>query len=795
MATFLTPAQQVPTASGDKDAAVAVPPLGHAHWAQGVDLLRRGDFQAAARAFAHAVAVAPHDGLYWINLAHAWRHAGELDSAVTAALRCLELQPNEPVALRLLGNLYAAQGRHAAAVSAFETLAGHGVKEPSALLQLGSSLLSLGRALDASRVLMEAMVLDPATSGLDMMLPTAFRETSLCGQDMEALRTAVALDPGNAQYWIMLANAWRQAGELRHAVTAVSRCLELQPDDPAALRLLGDLYTAQHRYADAVAVFETLEGRGVKSCDALLQHGSNLLALRRPLDASRVLMEALAQEPMLPGLHMVLSTAFRDLGLRRQAVECLRTALALDPGNLQALAHLSYEKRHLVDWSDLNADVRAISEALQAAPAGQARLASSFSLLSLPLDPRLHLVAARGEALAAAIDVHELPAMQPADFAGRKVRLGFMSFDFHQHPVSQLMVDVIERIDRNRFEVWLYATGPDDGSELRQRILKAADHWTDLRGISDADAAERLRADAVEVLVDLQGFTLGHRMGILARRPAPVQVGFLGYPASAGAPYIDYVVGDPVVTPMELAPHYSEKLAQMPLTFQPNGRGRPLPSDRLGVTRQDAGLPEDAFVMCAFHNTYKILPHAFDVWCSVMRAVPHAVLWLREANGQLHDNVLREAEARGVDRSRVVFARPNAPFGDYIARLALADVFVDAWPYNAHTTAADALWAGVPVLTVCGNSFASRVATSVLNAAGLAELAFGTPEDYRAALLTLAREPSLLAEYRALLDSRRMELPLFDTPRYTRELEDLFLCMSARWRAGLEPDHLPAATR
>ena len=367
-----------------------------------------------------------------------------------------------------------------------------------------------------------------------------------------------------------------------------------------------------------------------------------------------------------------------------------------------------------------------------------------------------------------------------------------LSYDFHEHPVAQLIVETIERIDRGRFEVVLYSTGRDDGSAIRGRLVAAADGFVDLRGLSDAQAAGRIRADAVDLLVDLQGHTRGHRSPILARRPAPVQVAWLGYPGTTGAPYIDYIVGDPLVTPLALAHLYSEKIAQMPLTFQPNGRWRPLPHAAGTMTRAEAGLPEEGFVLCAFNHTYKILPEAFDAWCGVMREVPGSLLWLKETNGQLHEHVRREAEARGIAGERIVFAKAVS-YADHFSRLALADVFVDTWPYNAHTTAADALWAGVPVVTLYGNAYASRVAASVLNAAGLGELAFDNVADYQLAVLALAREPALLAGYREHLATQRMALPLFDSARFTGEFEALLGRIWARWTAGEAPEHLPAA--
>ena len=609
----------------------------------------------------------------------------------------------------------------------------------------------------------------------------------------QAFARATLAAPVDALYWLNLANAERHAGALNRAEAAARRALDLQPDDVLALQVLGESLAQMHRYAESVAVFAQLEAGGTLEPSALLQQASMLQALQRPREAMDVLLRALSKQPHLVRGHALLADTCRDQGLKREAVECMKTVLALEPGNLEALSHLSFEKRHLCDWSDLAHDLQQIEEQLLSAPPGMARVSAAFGMLSLPLDPALQLIAARGESAAVAWNARNLPPLSAAEREhrlqpGRRARIGWVSYDFREHPVSQLLVELLEKIDRRRFEVVLYSSGPDDDSPLRRRIVAAADQFIDLRGQSDAEAAARVRADGIDVLIDLAGHTRGHRLGVFAARPAPVQVAFLGYPGSTGADFIDYLIGDPLVTPLELAPHFSEKLAQMPLTFQPNGRWRPLPKP---LRRAQAGLPEDAFVMCAFNHTYKILPDAFDAWCEVLRAVPRAVLWLKETNGQLHDNVRREAAARGVVAERIVFA-PTLTYESHFSRLALADVFVDTWPYNAHTTAADALWAGVPVVTLFGNAYASRVAAGVLNAAGLGELAFGDVEDYKRAIRALAAEPALVAAYKQHLNDNRMALPLFDSTRYAAEFDALLSRMVGVWQAGQAPRHLLA---
>ena len=609
-------------------------------------------------------------------------------------------------------------------------------------------------------------------------------------QAAQAFARAARADSSDALYWVNLANAQRHAGALPRAVAAARRALQRDSGNVLALRVLGMCLTQLHRHAEAAQVMADLEAMGGSTAETMVQHGAALLALRRPQDATPVLLRALALQPALAAAHAMLAEALREQGLKRQALECMKTVLALQPRNLEALARVSFEKRHLCDWTDLESDMQRMAEML-AEPQAGARVAVSFSLLSLPLPADLLLTALRLDAQWLARGVTPLPAVVPADRpAGGKLRLGFVSFDFCMHPVAQLLVDVLDAIDRERFAIVLYSAGVDDGSPLRARLRLLADDFVELRGVSDAQAAQRIRHDRIDVLVDLMGHTKGQRTGIFARRPAPLQVSYLGFAASTGADYIDYLVGDPIVTPLELASQVHEKIAQLPLTFQPNGRGRPLPQP---MSRAEAGLPESAFVLCAFNHTYKITPEAMDTWCSLLHDLPHAVLWLKETNAQLHDNVWREAAARGIARERIIFA-PTIGYAAHFSRLALADVFVDTWPYNAHTTASDALWAGVPVVTLYGNAYASRVAASVLNAAGIGELAFETVDDYRRAVLALALDPALLAGYRAHLHAQRMAMPLFDNVQHARALQTLFTRMATRWRAGLPADHLLAPT-
>jgi predicted O-linked N-acetylglucosamine transferase (SPINDLY family) len=318
---------------------------------------------------------------------------------------------------------------------------------------------------------------------------------------------------------------------------------------------------------------------------------------------------------------------------------------------------------------------------------------------------------------------------------------------------------------------------------MRARLVRAFDRFVNVDGMCDAEAATTIHRDGVDILVDLMGYTTYARTGILVLRPAPVQVNYLGYPGTMGADFVDYLVADRIVVPTDDARYYSEKIVWMPHSYQVNDRARPIAGRQ---ARVDLGLPEGAFVFCCFNQTYKILPVAFDVWMSLLKAVPGSVLWLLECSALAERNLFRETVARGIDPSRLIFAAKE-PLARHLARLQAADLFLDTFPYNAHTTASDALWAGLPVITWAGNTFASRVAASLLNAVGLPELVCGSMDEYATLALRLATAPRELAALRDKLWRNRPTAPLFDTPAFTRDIEAAYRTMWQNYIEGNAP--------
>jgi predicted O-linked N-acetylglucosamine transferase (SPINDLY family) len=383
--------------------------------------------------------------------------------------------------------------------------------------------------------------------------------------------------------------------------------------------------------------------------------------------------------------------------------------------------------------------------------------------------------------------VRPKPLWKAEHYRHERIRIAYVSADFHQHATSYLTAGMFECHDKSRFEITAISIGPDDNSEIRQRLKDSFDYFIDVTALSEDQIASRIRDSEIDIVVDLKGFTQDARTGVFAHRPAPIQVNYLGYPGTLGAKYIDYIIADRNVIPEDQQKFYSEKIVYMPNSYQVNDTKR-LTADVI-FTRPELGLPPTGFVFCCFNNNYKITPHVFDCWMRVLKQVEGGVLWLLEANAKAAGNLRREAAARGVNAERLIFARKR-PLSEHLARYRLADLFLDTLPCNAHTTASDALWAGLPVLTCSGETFASRVAASLLHAIHLPQLATTTLEDYESLAIELAKHPNKLKEIKQKLADNRLTTPLFDTKLFTKHIEAAYTAMYERYRAGLAPDHI-----
>jgi protein O-GlcNAc transferase len=602
-------------------------------------------------------------------------------------------------------------------------------------------------------------------------------------QRLQQLQQAVRRDPRNPALHYELGNLLLPSRP-KEAMDCFRAALRLAPDHPQILLQLGNAYSALGRHEDAAAQFQASLKSDPAQPAAHYNLGNVLRELGKPEQAAACYQAALRLDPSDADTHNNLGNVLRETGMLDQAIACYREAIRLNPHLHHARLHLLHQRQHICDWENLEAEISEVRRLVREEPQAQI---SPFAFLSLP-----GTTAAEQRRCSENWVANRFAGLAPdskrlADFSARpahaKLRIGYLSADFRQHPLTSLAAELVELHDRQGFEIHGYSYGPNDKSAERKRWEKAFDRFHDIRPMPLPQAAQKIFDDRIDILVDLTGYTQNSRTGILAMRPAPLQVNWLGYPGTFGAPFADYLLTDSFITPSSDALYYSEQLAYLPASYQPNDRQRPAAG---APSRRECGLPEEGTVFCCFNQTFKITPQVFDSLMKILLNSPRSVLWLLECNAWAKANLLREAQARGIDPQRLVFA-PRAAQAEHLARHRCADLFLDTQPYNAHTSASDALWMGLPVLTCSGTTFASRVAGSLLQAAGLPELITDTLTEYERKAIQLSANPPELTALRQHLVEHRDALPLFDTPAFTRHVEQAYRTMWQRHSEGLPP--------
>jgi protein O-GlcNAc transferase len=530
-----------------------------------------------------------------------------------------------------------------------------------------------------------------------------------------------------------------------------------------------DFYHAG-RFSEALALLDLELKSAPGRADLWNNRGTVLAAAARLEEASESFGRALSLSPDFTGAYTNRGSALLALGRYEAAAKDFERGLAANPDTPYALSNLAQCRLQCCDWRDLDALRVGLLRDLHAGrPAVTAIIATS--LLDSPMDQL------RAAQILAKRHFPEFPPLwRGENYAHEKIRLAYVSADFHSHATATLMAGVFEHHDRAKFETIAISFGPDDGSAMRARLKGAFTRFIDVAGKRDGDIAALLRGLETDIAVDLKGYTSQARPAIFSRRPAPVQVNYLGYPGTMGAPFIDALIADATVVPEGSERFYSERILRLPGCYQANDNTRPIAD--VSPDRAEIGLPEKGFVFCCFNNSYKILPDMFAIWMRLLGRIEGSVLWLLEDNPAAVRNLRREAESRGIAPSRLIFAA-RLPPERHLARHACADLFLDTLPYNAHTTASDSLWAGLPVLTAMGTTFAGRVGASILKAAGLSELIADSLPVYEARSLEIARNPDMLARIKTKLRENRRTCALFDTQGFTRDLERAFEGMHA----------------
>lgn len=738
-----------------------------------------------------------------VGIAH--HQAGRFHRAETLYRKVLARDPDHAEALHLLGVLAYQSGKIGPALQLIERALPALAKLPDAYLNYGNALRAAGRLPEAITRYREAIALKPDYGMAHNNLARVLIEQKEFVAALDAGRRAVELIPDFAGAHANCADALLGLDRFADAETALRRVLEFEPDLASVHIDLGRALQAQKRLEEAAAAYRRAIELEPELVEAHNNLGNVLKDLGRLDEAVASYESALKIAPDNAVIHSNLGTTLRERQRLDDAAASYRRALALKPdfaaarhrlglllagrgelGEAAALLagaalHLDdaaidwlYAQRRMCEWGGYREE-----EARVLARPGR----QSFALLALSSSPVQQLDCAQRMAAALAVPKslrcpHALPRSEGP------IRVGYVSANFRSHADASLIAGLIEHHERQDFEIIGYSASPDDGSQIRTRLASAFDRFVDIANRGDRDAAQFIRADEIDILIDLNGFTGQARTAVFAYRPAPIQVNYLGFPATTGADFIDYIIVDPFVVPTSQQPFFSERLVHLPDCYQCNDDKRAISEHT--PSRAECGLPAEGFVFCCFNNAFKLTPDFFDIWMRLLRAVPGSVLWLLHDNRWARTNLGREAAARGVAPERIIFA-PKLPHPDHLARHRLADLFLDTLPYNAHTTASDALWVGLPLVTCAGETFAGRVAGSLLRAIGLPELVTGSLEEYEALALRLARDGDLLAALRTRLAGSKWTHPLFDTERFARNIEAAYRQMWETWRAGRPP--------
>lgn len=748
------------------------------------------------------------------ELEHAFslhRH-GKLDEAAHIYERLISENPDNAEALHFLGTIKASRGQLADARALIERSLANARENVPFLENYVGVLFQIedyARAIDESDAaltkgsknktflyvkaisLFKQKKLHEALAAFDALLKLypkdviSLNEKASVLGELEEYRVAlshveeaISIEPRYAQAFLNKGHILAKLKRYEESQSAYNRAQLLNPNLAEAHAGLGHVFRELKRFDEAFSAYDRALAMGANAGPVWLGIGSTLFDLKRHSEALAAYDRATRLMPASGSPWYGIGNVLSELQKHEGAFEAYDRAAQLEPDYPNAEGDRLLAKMRCCDWTDIDEEWAHLVAAVRIQT-----LVAPFVLLTIPSSSQdqyrcAKLFTSKNSISAPAIEQSVLPKHD-------RIRLAYVSSDFRAHAISYLIAGLIESHNTSSFDVTGISLQPEDPSEIGQRIKRAFTRFIDVSKMTDGQTTQLMRDLEIDIAIDLNGYTKGARSMIFAHRAAPVQVNYLGFPGTMGADYIDYLIADPTLIPESCRSHYREKIVYLPNCYQANDVKRPI-SDRV-FTRSECNLPEREFVFCCFNNAYKIVPDVFDRWMRILRQVEGSVLWLLEENEAAAANLKREAVKRGVDAERLVFAKRMAP-ADHLARHRSADLFLDTLPYNAHTTASDALWAGLPVVTQVGETFAGRVAASLLNAIGLPELITVTPQAYEKLCVDLATDRERLTTVKSKLADNRLMTPLFDTRRFATHIEAAYAMMYERYQTGLPPD-------
>jgi len=745
----------------------------------GILRVQQGSIEAAVKLIALALEQEPRSAVAHINLAIALARLNRYEQAIASYDNALAIEPNHPEVLNDRGIALHRLDRHEEAVASYDGALAVRRNHAEALNNRGNALQALSRHEEAIASYDRALEIKPDYADALNNRGNALQVLNRHEEAIASYDRALKIKPDYANALNSRGTALQVLNHHEEAVASYDGAVAIKPDYAEALYNRGTALARLRRYEAAIGSYDKVLALEPGHAQALNNRGTALAGLDRYDEAIASYGKVLALKPGDADTLNNLGNAFLALNRHEEAIASFDKVLAIQPDYEYAAGATAHSRAQICDWRNYDVTVKRLVDDVRFGKP----VSFPFPFLSISQSPADQLTCAT------TFVRDKYPAIVPPLCKGNpcrhdKVRVAYLSADFRDHAVAYLTAGLFEQHDREKFETIAVSFGSDTQSEMRSRLISSFDRFIDVGNKSDGEVAGLMRESEVDIAIDLMGFTTNSRAGIFARRPAPIQVNYLGYPGTMGADYIDYIVADEFVIPKENHISFFERVVYLPDCYQVNDSKRRIAEHT--PTRAGAGLPEQGFVFCSFNNSYKLTPQVFDIWMRLLRKVEHSVLWLVQGSAAVVSNLRREAQARGIDPARLVFA-PRMKLEDYLARYRLAGLFLDTLPFNAGTTASDALWAGLPVVTCAGQAFVARMAGSLLRAVGLPELVTGTLDEYEALALKLATHPAMLRDLRETLARNRLTAPLFDTDRFRRHIESAYWTMWEIHQRGEAP--------
>jgi len=653
---------------------------------------------------------------------------------------------------------------------------------PFALYYLGSSYLELANYSQAVVCFEKALQKQENFFEALHDLGTTQAHLGLKESALDSYTKALSLRQDSPELYFNLARLQDDYRHFEQALQYYNRSIELAPDFVEAISNKAIALKELKRYQEAFTSYDLAIQLQPNYAEAWSNKGLAFSDLRRYQEALECYEQAIKLKPNYLDAWVNKAAVLHDLKRYAQAIEAYQQVIKLNPDTNCIYGSLVHAKSTICDWSSFDQEIKHIHQMIDAGVS----VIPPFAWLLLSNSEESNLKAAE------LFTAHQYPerisqALFSSKVKNKKIKLGYYSYDFYNHATAFLMAEFFELHNKERFEIVAFSFSPNMQDEMHLRLVNAFDQFIDVNAMTDQQVAELSREMGIDIAIDLKGYTTNCRTGIFSHRAAPIQVNYLGYPASMGADYMDYIIADPIIIPQENRPFFTEKIVYLPNSYQVNDSKRKV-SERI-FTRTELGLPENGFIYCCFNNNLKITPNIFDSWTRILKAVPGSVLWLLEDNALAKANLIKEVRARGLSEDRLVFAgRLDLP--EHLARHRVADLFIDTVPCNAHTTASDALWVGLPVLTIQGETFAGRVAASLLSAIDMPELITKSLNEYEVLAIDLAKNPEKLKALKEKLQQNRFTTPLFNTQLSTDQIESAYIKMYERSQAGFPPEHL-----